>query len=411
MLFVNSSFVSPFLKGNKVTNKSCNFCLLHSRPKRNKLCLLAVNMTATKDHFRGATEEPLEHAELPLLLSRKGVTSRTSTSMDDAPSRKIYEGYQELAKKHPSFRERSENPELSIEISLQPWHAFHPDGVILFSDILTPLPGMGIPFDIPDKGPVIQYPLRTKEDIDKVHEIDPESSTPFIRQTLQALRAAVSNQATVLGFVAAPYTLATYCVEGGNSKTYSAIKKMAFTEPQLLHILLEKFSRNLAIYTCYQARLNIFYPIESGAQVIQMFDSWAGQLSPEDYETFALPYQKSVLEQVKKRHPEVPIILFISQGSPYLERMAAVGFDIISVDWTVDIAKARERIGAQHVIQGNLDPAVLLGTPQLIEERTLEIIHKAGRQGHIMNLGHGVLPNTPEENVAHFFQTIQQFRW
>lgn len=311
--------------------------------------------------------------------------------------------YQQLAKKYPSFRDRSEIPELSIEISLQPWRAFKPDGVILFSDILTPLPGMGVPFDIPDRGPVIEPPLRTKEQIEAVHEIDCMKTAPFVRETLQALRKEVDGQAAVLGFVGAPYTLATYCIEGGSSKSYTTIKKMAFTEPQLLHTLLSKFADNIATYCIFQ--------IESGAQVVQMFDSWAGQLAPSDYDTFAGPYQKRVVDKVKNAHPEVPFILYISQGGTLLERMATTGVDIISVDWTVNIDEARARLGSKLLVQGNLDPAVLLGSKELIKERTLDVIHKAGRTGHICNLGHGVYPMTPEENVECFFQTVKDFSW
>lgn len=311
--------------------------------------------------------------------------------------------YQELAKKHPSFRERSEVSELSTEISLQPWRAFRPDGVILFSDILTPLPGMGVPFDIPEKGPVIQPPLRTKEQIEQVHELDCEKTAPFVRQTLQDLRREVGDEAAVLGFVGAPYTLATYCIEGGSSKSYTTIKKMAYTEPELLHSLLTKFANNIAAYCNFQ--------IDSGAQVVQMFDSWAGQLSPQDYDLFAAPYQKMVVDQVKAKHPDVPFIMYISQGGVLLERMAATGVDIVSVDWTVDMADARKRLGPNVFVQGNIDPAVLLGSKETITERTLECINKAGTSGHICNLGHGVFPNTPEENVAHFFKTVQDYRY
>lgn len=311
--------------------------------------------------------------------------------------------YRELAKKHPSFRERSENPDLSIEISLQPWRAFKPDGVILFSDILTPLPGMGVPFQIPDGGPVIDPPLRTREQIEAVHELDCEKTAPFVRETLQALKKEVDGQAAILGFVGAPYTLATYCIEGGSSKSYTTIKKMAFTEPELLHTLLTKFANNIADYCIFQ--------IDAGAEVMQMFDSWAGQLSPIDYDIFAAPYQKMVVDKVKKARPEVPFIMYISQGGTLLERMAATGVDIISVDWTVDMADARKRLGDKIMVQGNMDPAILLGSKELITERTLDTIHKAGRKGHICNLGHGVLPSTPEDNAAHFFNTVKEFRW
>lgn len=310
--------------------------------------------------------------------------------------------YQQLAKKHPSFRERSENPELAIEISLQPWDAFKPDGVILFSDILTPLPGMGVPFQIPDRGPVIEPALTTKQQIDAVHDLDCEKTAPFVRQTLEALRKEVDGQAAVLGFVGAPYTLATYCIEGGSSKSYMNIKKMAFTEPDLLHTLLEKFADNIAAYCIFQ--------IDAGAQVVQMFDSWAGQLSPIDYDVFAAPYQKRVVDKVKEVHPEVPFILYISQGGSLLERMAKTGVDIISLDWTVDMKEARGRLGDMKV-QGNIDPAVLLGSKEFIRNRTLETIQKAGRTGHICNLGHGVYPGTPEDNVAEFFNTVKGFSW
>lgn len=310
--------------------------------------------------------------------------------------------YQELAKKHPTFRERSENADLSIEISLQPWHAFKPDGVILFSDILTPLPGMGVNFQIPDRGPVIEPALTTKEQIDAVHAIDCEKTAPFVRQTLEALRKEVDGQAAVLGFIGAPYTLATYCIEGGSSKSYTTIKKMAFSEPALLHSLLEKFADNLADYCIFQ--------IDAGAQAVQMFDSWAGQLSPDDYDIFAAPYQKRVVDKVKAVHKDVPFILYISQGGTLLERMAKTGVDIISLDWTVDMTEARERLGDMFV-QGNMDPAVLLGSKEFIGERVIDIVKKAGPRGHICNLGHGVYPSTPEENVAHFFDTVKKFSW
>ncbi|MCY7286505.1 MAG: uroporphyrinogen decarboxylase, partial [Cyanobacteria bacterium CAN_BIN43] len=232
--------------------------------------------------------------------------------------------YRELRDRHPSFRERSENPEIAVEISLQPWRAFRPDGVILFSDILTPLPGIGIPFDIIEsKGPIIEPAIRTQAQIDQLHEIEPEESMPFIRTILQTLRQEVGNEATVLGFVGAPWTLAAYAVEGKSSKDYSIIKGMAFTEPAMLHQLLSKLADAIAAYACYQ--------IESGAQIIQMFDSWAGQLSPQDYDAFALPYQQQVVRQVKAKHPETPLILYISGSAGVLERMGQSGVDIISV--------------------------------------------------------------------------------
>lgn len=309
--------------------------------------------------------------------------------------------YRDLREKYPSFRERSENPELAIEISMQPFRAFQPDGVILFSDILTPLPGMGIPFDIIEsKGPIIDPPIRSLEQIEKVHPLDPAESLPFIREILQTLRQEVGDKATVLGFVGAPWTLAAYAIEGKSSKDYTIIKSMAFSEPAMLHQLLGKIADSIAVYVRYQ--------IDCGAQVVQMFDSWAGQLSPQDYETFAMPYQQRVVQQVKATHPDTPMILYINGSAGLLERMAQSGVDIVSVDWTVDMAEARQRLGANIGVQGNIDPCVLFGSQDFIRERILDTIRKAGNRGHILNLGHGILPGTPEENAAFFFETAKQ---
>ncbi|MUG94280.1 uroporphyrinogen decarboxylase [Scytonema sp. UIC 10036] len=308
--------------------------------------------------------------------------------------------YRDLREKYPSFRDRSEIPEVAIEISLQPWKAFQPDGVILFSDIVTPLPGIGIDMDIAEgKGPIIYSPIRTSEQIDNLHPLEPEESLPFIKPILTALRQEVGNKSTVLGFVGAPWTLAAYAVEGKGSKTYSIIKNMAFSDPIILHQLLGKLADSIATYVRYQ--------IDCGAQVVQMFDSWAGQLSPQDYEVFALPYQQRVFQQVKATHPETPLILLVTGSAGLLERMAHSGADIISVDWTVDMADARERLGRQMKVQGNLDPGVLFGSKEFIRDRILDTVRKAGNKGHILNLGHGVLPETPEENVAFFFETAK----
>lgn len=309
--------------------------------------------------------------------------------------------YRDLREKYPSFRQRSEIPEVAVEVSLQPWRAFQPDGVILFSDIVTPLPGLGIEMDIAEgKGPIIDPPIRTQAQVDALRPLEPEESLPFIRTILQTLRQEVGNQSTVLGFVGAPWTLAAYAVEGKGSKTYSIIKGMAFSDPAILHQLLSKLADAIAVYARYQ--------IDSGAQVIQMFDSWAGQLSPQDYATFALPYQQRVFQQVKATHPDTPLILLVTGSAGVLEQMARSGADIISVDWTVDMADARRRLGPDLKVQGNIDPGVLYGSKAFIRDRILDTIRKAGDRGHILNLGHGILPNTPEENAAFFFETAKQ---
>lgn len=340
--------------------------------------------------------------ELPYLLkvARGEIVDRPPVWMMRQAGRYM-KAYRDLREKYPSFRERSEIPEVAIEISLQPWKAFQPDGVILFSDIVTPLPGLGIDMDIAEgKGPIIDRPIRTIEQIDRLRPLQPEESLPFIKTILGALRSEVGDRSTVLGFVGAPWTLAAYAVEGKGSKSYSIIKNMAFSNPAILHQLLEKLADAIATYVRYQ--------IDCGAQVVQMFDSWAGQLSPQDYDVFALPYQKRVFEQVKQTHPDTPLILLVSGSAGVLERMARSGADVVTVDWTVDMADARTRLGKNVKVQGNLDPGVLFGSKEFIRERILDTVRKAGNGGHILNLGHGVLPNTPEENVAFFFETAKQ---
>lgn len=340
--------------------------------------------------------------QIPLLLraARGEALDRPPVWMMRQAGRYM-KAYRDLREKYPSFRERSEIPEVAIEVSLQPWRAFQPDGVILFSDIVTPLPGMGINMDIEEgKGPIIESPIRTQEQVDRLRTLEPETATPFIKPILQALREEVGNRSTVLGFVGAPWTLAAYAVEGKGSKDYAVIKNMAFSEPAILHALLTKLADSIATYMRYQ--------IDCGAQVVQMFDSWAGQLSPQDYDVFALPYQQRVFQQVKATHPDTPLILLVTGSAGVLERMAKSGADIVTVDWTVDMAEARHRLGHEVKVQGNLDPGVLFGSKAFIRDRILDTIRKAGNRGHILNLGHGILPKTPEENAAFFFETAKQ---
>jgi uroporphyrinogen decarboxylase len=305
--------------------------------------------------------------------------------------------YRDLRDRHPGFRERSENADLSYEISMQPFRAFQPDGVILFSDILTPLPGIGIDFDIVEsKGPIIDPPIRSQAQVDALRPLNPAEALPFVGEVFQRLRRSVGTQAAVLGFVGAPWTLAAYAVEGRSSKNYAVIKAMAFQEPALLHQLLGHLADAIATYVRYQ--------IDSGAQVVQLFDSWAGQLSPIDYDVFAAPYQKRVVDQVKATHPDTPLILYISGSAGVLERMATTGVDFISLDWTVDMADGIARLPEHLGVQGNVDPGLLFGTPEAITARVVDTVRKARGRRHILNLGHGILPGTPEENARVFFE-------
>ncbi|KAF6156052.1 hypothetical protein GIB67_010976 [Kingdonia uniflora] len=312
--------------------------------------------------------------------------------------------YQILCEKHPSFRERSENVDLVVEISLQPWKVFKPDGVILFSDILTPLSGMNIPFDIvKGKGPVIFNPIKDASGVDQVREFIPEEFVPYVGEALTILRKEVNNKAAVLGFVGAPFTLASYVVEGGSSKHFSKIKRLAFSQPKILHALLQKFTDSMAKYIKYQA--------DNGAQAVQIFDSWATELSPVDFEEFSLPYLKQIVDQVKQTHPHLPLILYASGSGGLLERLPLTGVDVVSLDWTVDMAEGRRRLGQNVAVQGNIDPGVLFGSKEFITNRINDTVKKAGRGKHILNLGHGIVVGTPEENVAHFFEVAKAIRY
>lgn len=310
--------------------------------------------------------------------------------------------YRDLCKKYKTFRERSEIAEVAMEISLQPWRAYKTDGCILFSDILTPLPGMGIDFDITEKeGPKMKT-WTTMEDVNRIKQIDPYKSTPFVSEALKGIKKEIGNSATLLGFVGLPYTLATYMVEGGSSKEYKEIKTLGYQAPAILHAMLDKLADNIGDYGIFQ--------IENGAQVIQVFDSWAGNLSPEDYDIFAAPYQRKVISKIKKAHPKTPIIMYINKSGALLERMATSGVDIVSLDWTVTIEEARSRIGDKIGIQGNLDPMVLFAPKEVIKERTEAILKAGGGRNHVMNLGHGIDAVTPEENAKYFVDTVQAYR-
>ncbi|CAI9091841.1 OLC1v1026940C1 [Oldenlandia corymbosa var. corymbosa] len=354
----------------------------------------------------GAVAEPKSvSATEPLLLNAvKGKEVERPPVWLMRQAGRYMKSYQTLCEKYPSFRERSENVDLVVEISLQPWEVFRPDGVILFSDILTPLTGMNIPFDIiKGKGPVIFDPLKTASDVEKVREFVPEESVPYVGEALTILRKEVNNEAAVLGFVGAPFTLASYVVEGGSSKKFTKIKKLAFSEPKVLHALLQKFATSMAKYICYQA--------DKGAQAVQIFDSWATELSPVDFEEFSLPYLKLIVDTVKQTHPTLPLILYASGSGGLLERLPLTGVDVISLDWTVDMADGRRRLGPDVAVQGNVDPGVLFGSKEFITNRINDTVRKAGKGKHILNLGHGIIVGTPEENVAHFFEVAKGLRY
>lgn len=330
------------------------------------------------------------------------------------------QAYRDLVDLHPTFRERSETPELSREISLQPLDRYGIDGVILFSDILTPLPAMGIDFDVSEGGKIRIDPIRTRKDfrerLHRVSKTDFQKKCNFVGSVLKKLREGLSSSSpdtTVLGFVGLPFTLGSYLVEGktGVSDGFSSTRQLISNDPGILHDIFSLLADNIINYTCYQ--------IESGAQVIQLFDSWAGHICDEDYGVFCEPYQRKVIEGIKEQHNEVPIIIYMAPG-PYsaggrrLELLAGTGVDIVSIDHTIDIATGMDMLAKHESIgfQGNLDPDILRDGPlEKIQSETLAILEKMkGRKRCIINLGHGILPDTPETHAECFVQTVQSFR-
>ncbi|KAG0484716.1 hypothetical protein HPP92_008795 [Vanilla planifolia] len=311
--------------------------------------------------------------------------------------------YRKLAERYPSFRMRSETIDLIVEISLQPWRAFHPDGVIIFSDILTPLPAFGVPFEIDElKGPIIQSPISSEDDLNYLHPIDLQK-LHFVGESLKILRSEVGEHAAVLGFVGAPWTIATYIVEGGTTRTYLTVKSMCHTAPHVLRTVLSHVTKAITDYAIFQ--------VKSGAQCIQIFDSWGGQLPPNIWEQWSRPYIQEMVTAVKKECPRVPLVLYINGNGGLLERMIGTGVDVIGLDWTVDMADGRRRIGKEASVQGNVDPAYLFCPLPALTDEIHRVVLSAGQRGHILNLGHGVLLNTPEEAVAHFFDVVRSLSY
>jgi len=316
--------------------------------------------------------------------------------------------YRNLAKKHPSFRERSENTDLIVEITLQPWKSFNCDGLILFSDILTPMSAFGVEFDIDDnKGPVLPTPITDKDGLKVLHDIDLDK-LHYVGESLSILRKEVGPDYAVLGFVGSPWTLATYIVEGGSTRIYKNVKCMMYQQPEVLKGILKHVAKQLAEYMCYQ--------IESGAQCVQIFDSWGGQLTPKDWEEYSKPYIQMMVKHVKAKHPDVPLTLYANGSGGLLERMKTTEVDCIGLDWTVDAADARKRLGNDIALQGNVDPIILFSNQQAIEaevKRCTQAAKATSGSGprHVLNLGHGVIVGTPEENVKHFFDAARNAKY
>ncbi|MFN8005922.1 MAG: uroporphyrinogen decarboxylase [Terriglobia bacterium] len=306
--------------------------------------------------------------------------------------------YREIRARN-SFLELCKNSDLAAEVTVTAAHRLGVDAAIIFADILLivePM-GLGLRFEKGD-GPVIDGIIRHAVDVRRIREVEPQESLSFVFDAIRKTRAGLKSDIPLIGFAGAPFTLASYIVEGGASKSYRHTKSLMYREPEAWHEMMASISRSLVKYLNGQ--------VAAGAQAVQLFDSWVGCLSPEDYRDFVLPHTRHVIEGIKKG---VPVINFSTGTSAYLELDRQAGGDVIGVDWRVDLAEAWARIGHDVAVQGNLDPLVLLSEPQTIEHRARQLLEKAGRRpGHIFNLGHGILPETPVESVVALVDAVHE---
>ena len=299
--------------------------------------------------------------------------------------------YREV-RKRLKFLELCADVPSAAEVSLQPFRRFGMDGVVFFSDILIPLPPMGIEVQLDEGGPRLPDPARTAEDVAKLRPFDPNRETAFVPGILRTLKRELDGKAALIGFCGAPWTLATYVVEGSGSKSFTHTKTLMYREPKVLEALLAKLADAVGDYLAAQ--------IEAGADVVQIFDSWAGELSRADYDRFARPATERLISRLQNRSG-VPVIHFASGSSHLIDSFARMPAEVLSIDWKLPLDEARKRANGK-ALQGNVDPGVLLGTPEKVTEAVRNARRAAGPGGHIVNLGHGILPPTPPENVAAF---------
>ena len=305
-----------------------------------------------------------------------------------------------------SILELIKTPDLATEVTLQPINAFDLDAAIIFADILPILEGLGLHLEfIKGDGPVIHNPLRTADDIAALTVRPAEETLGFTLQAVRQTRQALNGKVPLIGFSGAPFTLASYAIEGGSSRNYLKAKGLMYDQPELWHTLMSKLTEVIGDYLRAQA--------EAGAQVLQMFDSWIGSLSPADYRTYVLPYSKRAIE-IARTHAakaDIPIIHFGTGTAGMLPLIKEAGGDVIGVDWRIDINTAWQMLGDEVAVQGNLDPVILATAPlPEIERQTVRILQQINKQpGHIFNLGHGILKTTPIEKVAALIDFVHTY--
>jgi uroporphyrinogen decarboxylase len=304
--------------------------------------------------------------------------------------------YRAVRLKH-NFLEVCRTPELAAEVSLQPYRILGVDAVIVFSDILIPAGAMGLPFELTDKGPVIESPLRTAAQIRGLGVFDPEQETGFLMEAIRMLSQELGPNVPVLGFAAAPWTLACYMIEGSTKEGFATAKGFLFHEAKTFRDLLHRVAQATIPYLQAQ--------IFAGASAVQLFDTWCGELNVCDYEEFALP---AVQEIISGLGGKVPVIYYTKASNHLLPAVARSGANVLSVDWRVNLRDLRNELGPGISLQGNIDPALLLGPQEKIRRATQETVFALRGEGHILNLGHGILQNTPVENAKLFIEAGQQ---
>ncbi len=304
--------------------------------------------------------------------------------------------YREIRAKH-AFLEVCKTPELAVEVSLQPFRRLGVDAVIVFSDILIPAEAMGLKLELGDAGPNLPEPVRTKADVDRLRLFDPEMETGFLPEAIRRILAEIGRDVPVLGFAAAPWTLACYMVEGRAREGFATAKSLLYHEPRTFRQLLHRIAEATIPYLKAQ--------IAAGAAAVQLFDTWCGELSLRDYEEFALPATQEIVSGLGGK---APVIYYTKTSNHLLPAVALSGANVLSVDWRVNLRTLRDALGQRVALQGNVDPAVLFGPQEKIRCATLETVSALRGEGHILNLGHGILPNTPVENARLFIETGQQ---
>ena len=304
--------------------------------------------------------------------------------------------YREIRASH-SFLEVCKTPDLAVEVSLQPFRRLGLDAIIIFSDILIPAEAMGLPLELDDKGPNMPEPIRSHADVEKLHIFDPEVETGFLMEALRRTVKEAGPDVPVLGFAASPWTLACYMVEGRTKEGFATVKEFLYREPRVFHELLHRIAQATVLYLKGQIR--------AGVTAIQLFDTWCGELNLADYTEFVLPAVQQIISGLGHA---VPVIYYTKASHHLLPAIAKAGADVLSVDWRIPLSEVRTLAGPRVALQGNLDPAILLGPQDKVRNATLGLIAELLGRGHILNLGHGVLQQTPVENAQTFVQTGQR---